>query len=303
MKKTWLHKKCIPAAGLALVFAVQTAMPVQAAAEERLVNAAGEDEIRYIREDGAYAPERWVLRDGDWFYLNESGDPMTDTVVLAMDDRYYALDKEGRRLTSGTAFSGGLPWVIESDGTASVEISEDEEAIREAAEEKVRDITEGCRTPEEMALAIYEEVWHLDTVPTDELEGKMQKAAIKAFDQHSGNCFGQAAMMHYLLQAAGIPDMTVAARDEEGLIGHWWNLVKLGDYYYHMDATPYRGDPEPVLLTTEEFMEFWDDLEGVRPMHVFDEWNYPKSGDTQRRKSEQKEEAEQQEETEQEEDI
>ena len=105
MKKTWLHKKCIPAAGLALIFAAQTAMPVQAAAEERLVNAAGEDEIRYIREDGAYAPERWVLRDGDWFYLNESGDPMTDTVVLAMDDRYYALDKEGRRRTSGTAFS------------------------------------------------------------------------------------------------------------------------------------------------------------------------------------------------------
>ena len=137
----------------------------------------------------------------------------------------------------------------------------------------------------------------------DELEGKMQSAAIKAFDQHSGNCFGQAAMMHYLLQAAGIPDMTVAARDEEGLIGHWWNLVKLGDYYYHMDATPYRGDPEPVLLTTEEFLEFWDDLEGVRPMHEYDEWNYPKSGDTQRRKSEQKEEAEQQEETEQEEDI
>ena len=42
MKKTWLHKKCIPAAGLALLFAVQTAMPVQAAAEERLVNAAGD---------------------------------------------------------------------------------------------------------------------------------------------------------------------------------------------------------------------------------------------------------------------
>ena len=272
-----IMSKGVRAAGLALILALQAAVCTQAAEEEFRVNDAGEEEIRYLREDGSYAPERWVKREGDWFYLNEDGEPMTDTVVLAMDDRYYALDEEGRRLYSGTVFSGGLPWEIDPDGTASVELSEDETAIREYAAEILPEIISGCVTDAEKAAAIFEDVWHMDISPSEELWENMQEAAIKAFDCNSGDCYGQAAKMHYLLQAAGIPDMTVVASEDGEFIAHWWNLIKIGDYYYHADATPFGADPDSGLLTLDEFRDFWEDIGEVDYLHQFDEGNYPKA--------------------------
>ncbi|MCR5370495.1 MAG: hypothetical protein K6E83_07275 [Clostridium sp.] len=79
------------------------------------------------------------------------------------------------------------------------------------------------------------------------------------------------------LQAAGIPDMTVVASEDGEFIAHWWNLIKIGDYYYHADATPFGADPDSGLLTLDEFRDFWEDIGEVDYLHQFDEGNYPKA--------------------------
>ena len=266
----------IAALGFGLLFSVYAEKPAFAASEVHRVNDSGQEEIWYLLDNGDFAGEHWLKKDDNWYYLSRTGNPMKNTVVLAMDDKYYALDEMGRMLRSGTMFFGGLPWVVSSDGTAAVEMSEDEAAIEEFAAVRAAAVTAGCSTAEEKASAVYEDVWQLQFTDSNETDGDMQAAAIKAFDQNRGNCFGQMAKMHYLLQAAGIRDMTVEACENGRKLGHWWNLAKIGDRYYHMDATPFAGHGAKMLTTEELKMQSMPD-EMIAYLHQYDEENYPES--------------------------
>ena len=201
---------------------------------------------------------------------------MKDTVIVDRDGNYYCLDGDGVRITSGEVFRAGLPWTFLSDGRAQVKESEDETAIREHASELASKLTKGKKTDEAKIRAIFDHVRGLDFDGDGLTDGDLQDAAVKAFDTGKANCYGIAAELHYLLQAAGYPDMIVRARSgEEEESEHWWNMVKVGEKYRHLDATPFEGFEGFFLLTTEELKEESGKSAMTEYLHRYREDDYP----------------------------
>ena len=224
-------------------------------------------------EEKAPLEERWDQKGKDRYYLNSEGEPFRNTVILARDDHYYCFDEAGRMLRSGEAQFGGFTWEIGEDGAASVKQTEEEEALREFAAETAAQITAKAKakTPEKKIRAIFDYVWTIPFDPEDSANGNLQEAAIRAFDLHRGNCYGRAAALHYLLQGIGIQDQIVMADSDN----HWWNLVKLGDQYRHLDVTPFADFQGFFLLTTKEMEEAGASSPMVTYLHQYNQANYP----------------------------
>ena len=134
-------------------------------------------------------------------------------------------------------------------------------------------------TLEEKCDAVFNYLWvDLAYDQTNETDGNTVDSAMKAFDLHRGNCYVLLAKAHYLYQAIGVKDMVVQAVGTNGEpIGHWWNLIKIGDRYYHTDKTPFAGFAGWNRMTTEAFLESGKDNPEVNYLHQFDQTNYPRS--------------------------
>ena len=236
-------------------------------------NSAATQANATSEEEKAPLEERWDQKGKDWYYLNSEGEPFRNTVILARDDHYYCFDEAGRLMRSGEARFGGFTWEIGEGGAAAVKQSEEEEALREYAAETAAQITAKAKakTPEEKIRAIFEYVWNIPFDPEDNSNGDLQEAAIRAFDLNRGNCFGRAAAIHYLLQGIGIQDQIVMADSDN----HWWNLVKLGDQYRHLDVTPFEGFYGFFLMTTKELEEAGASSPMVTYLHQYNRANYP----------------------------
>lgn len=61
-----------------------------------------------------------------------------------------------------------------------------------------------------------------------------------------------------------------------GLPGHWWNMIKLGDRYYHVDGTPFT-EGSVDMMTTQQLIEHSKGSEMLEYLYQFPEESYPKS--------------------------
>lgn len=88
-----------------------------------------------------------------------------------------------------------------------------------------------------------------------------------------GVCAGYAKAMQKLLRMAGIPCLYVSGTANG--VPHAWNIVKLGDGYYHLDATwddPVTNTGQDVLRHT--YFNVTDAK--MAKDHIWDRRNYPK---------------------------
>lgn len=234
--------------------------------------------IYYKLSDGTMGNEHWEKRGKDWYYVGADGNEIRNNVVLAYDNAYYVFDEEGRMLRSQIVFKNGLSYVISESGAAWPEETEEELILKEYAASLVSQITDDSMTLEEKCSAVYENLWSeyaYDQI--NETDGDIVESAMKAFDLNRGNCYVLMAKAHYMFEAIGIKDMVVICENEAGKPIHWWNLLKIGDRYYHVDKTPFSGFQGWNCVTTEELLKTSRGNEMVEFLHQFKQENYPKS--------------------------
>ncbi len=165
--------------------------------------------------------------------LNEVGDyPYTVTVT----------DRNGNATTAGATVH-----VVEDDSNV-VDI-EEVNALADAVLEEI--LTDGM-TPKEKLRAIYD--WIQDSM---HYEGNSQEedavlAAYTGFTDHTGNCFQYTAQATFLLTRAGIDNMVITKVVPEGrtdISTHCWNIVNIGEGWYHYDCTPRRNRRDFFYIT------------------------------------------------------
>ena len=92
-------------------------------------------------------------------------------------------------------------------------------------------------------------------------------AAWEGLVYERGDCYVYACASKELLTRAGFKnDMIRTAR-------HYWNLVDLGEGWYHFDTTPHLELPNLCLITTDELLAYSNSR--YRPTHDFDPSKYP----------------------------
>lgn len=99
--------------------------------------------------------------------------------------------------------------------------------------------------------------------------------AYEGLHDRSGDCYAYYATFTLLLQKCGIETMEV--RRVGGTSDHWWNLVNLGDGWYHCDSSPRRKtDKYQCFMQTDAQIQGYTDSRPEHPnYYVFDETLYP----------------------------
>ena len=99
--------------------------------------------------------------------------------------------------------------------------------------------------------------------------------AHKGLTKKSGDCYTYYATFSLLLERCEID--TICVSRVGGSTQHWWNLVNVGDGWYHCDASPLRkGDPYACFMQTDAQLQAYMNLHPERPNYYsFDESLYP----------------------------
>lgn len=90
-----------------------------------------------------------------------------------------------------------------------------------------------------------------------------------------GDCYTYCATYAFLLTRCDIENMCVSRVG--GTSDHRWNLVNVGDGWYHCDSSPRRtGDPYLCFMQTDAQVQAYTEIATHRPNYfVFDESLYP----------------------------
>ena len=140
-------------------------------------------------------------------------------------------------------------------------------------------ITTEDMTKAEVAAAIYN--WVKRNITWNEHSDKSSgwaAGAVYGFEQRKGDCFTYYATAKALLDVAGIPNLDIVkvVTPETSQSAHYWNLVNLGDGWYHMDCTPRNGNlTESFFLYTDEEMLAYSRLPVNQNCFNFDLNAYP----------------------------
>lgn len=142
-----------------------------------------------------------------------------------------------QRATNGTSGAGG--------GWDSSHHNEIYKTARSLAKKlKGRNTTE---TVKNIISYVHTHVWYTTVRGNQTFED----AVYQAFTKHSADCYGYYCTTKILLDCAGIPNMMVKRYPVKD-VGHYWNLVKFGDSWYHCDSTVYRYHQSSFFKLTDK---------------------------------------------------
>lgn len=130
-------------------------------------------------------------------------------------------------------------------------------------------LTEGM-TPVEKARAIFNYVTRHISYISDSDKSNPIRAAYEGLNDKKGDCYVYASTAKVLLTRAGITNMDIAKIPAKTL--HYWNLVDLGEGWFHFDTTPRTDHPTIFMWTDAQMMDY-----SVRHnnSHNYDHDSYP----------------------------
>lgn len=131
----------------------------------------------------------------------------------------------------------------------------DEREIYAVADSILASIITPDMSPEQKLEAIYSyNQSHIAYVSHSD-KGNWVKAAYEGLIDGRGDCYVYASAAKVLLTRAGIANMDIAKIPTK--TSHYWNLVNLGDGWYHFDTTPRTaGHPHICMWTEAQLMEY-----------------------------------------------
>jgi len=102
--------------------------------------------------------------------------------------------------------------------------------------------------------------------------------AYEGFFDHKGDCYTFYATFAVLLTECGIDNLEV--RRIGGTSNHWWNLVNVGDGWYHCDSSPRKaGHTYLCFMQTDAQIQEYTEYYTAKPnYYVFDDTNLPERG-------------------------
>ena len=169
-----------------------------------------------------------------------------------------------------TASDTGIIHVLAADANVA-NIDE----VNDLADAVLEKILKDGMTKKEIIKAIYDWIRKNTRYTTYDQESDYVLGAYDGFTDHAGNCFTYAAMAKYLLTRAGIDNIDivkVVPEDSTDIPTHFWNLVNIGDGWYHYDVTPRKDGSTFFYITDAKLREYSDNHNYT---HRYDESLYP----------------------------
>lgn len=173
---------------------------------------------------------------------------------------YSAVDRSGN-----TATASAQVIVIEAgSSTATVD------QVNAIADEVLAEILTDDMSQYDQAYAIFryvhDNIAYIDSSPKDNwVEG-----AYLGLVEHKGDCYVYAMTAKCLLTRAGITNMDIEKIPTT--TSHYWNLIDIGEGWYHFDATRRKDGTEFFYWTDAELMEYSNANDGS---HNYDPDQYP----------------------------
>lgn len=146
----------------------------------------------------------------------------------------------------------------------------DEAKIHAKADEILASILTDDMTLKEKAKKIYRWIKNNVGYISHSEKGDYMRGAYEGLFKKQGDCFVYASTAKELLTRAGIENMDIV----KGTVNpsHYWNLVNLGEGWYHFDTTPRKDKSEFFLLTDAELEAY---SVAHKDSHNFDRSLYP----------------------------
>lgn len=146
----------------------------------------------------------------------------------------------------------------------------DVQTVYALADSVLAEITTPEMTPLEKVKAIYRyntgNIAYINHSEKDD----WARAAYEGLALRKGDCYVYACTAKVLLDRAGIHNMDIAKIPTSRT--HYWNLVDLGDGWYHFDTTPRKDHPTIIMWTEAQLMEYSGRHYGS---HNYDHTLYP----------------------------
>ncbi len=146
----------------------------------------------------------------------------------------------------------------------------DENVVNEKADEVLAQILKEDMTLRERAKAIYNWVHSKIGYINHSEKGDWVRGAYEGLVKRQGDCFVYASTAKVLLTRAGITNMDIVKSQVNP--SHYWNLVDLGEGWYHFDATPRKDKTVFFMWTDAELMEY---SQSHKNTHIYDASLYP----------------------------
>ncbi len=147
--------------------------------------------------------------------------------------------------------------------------------VNDLADAVLEKILKEDMTKKQIIKAIYDWIRKNTRYTTYDQESDYVLGAYDGFTDHAGNCFNYAAMAKFLLTRAGIDNIDVVKVVPEGstdIPTHFWNLVNIGEGWYHYDVTPRKDGSTFFYITDAKLREYSDNHNYT---HRYDESLYP----------------------------
>jgi len=192
---------------------------------------------------------------------------------LEVDNSQVNLNKEGEYTVTYTAIdNSGNETTVEAKVTVTKPQAEQatEEYINQLADERLAKIITDDMTDKEKARAIFR--WVHDNIAYSDGSPKDNwvQGAYYGLVKFSGDCYVYAMTSKVLLTRAGIKNMDI--KKIPARTRHYWNLIDLGDGWYHFDATRRKDGTEFFYVSDEELMKYSKSHDNS---HNYDPDEYP----------------------------
>lgn len=146
----------------------------------------------------------------------------------------------------------------------------DQEVVNAKADEVLASILKDGMTQLEQAKAIYNWVHSKIGYISHSEKTDMVRGAYEGLFDRRGDCFVYACTAKVLLTRAGIKNMDIVKSTVNP--AHYWNLVDVGDGWYHFDATPRKDKTVFFMWTDKQLREY---SESHKNTHIYDASLYP----------------------------
>lgn len=144
------------------------------------------------------------------------------------------------------------------------------DSVNALADQVLEKIIKPGMTDLEKVRAIYDyNMGHIGYINDSEKDDYV-KAAYQGLSEGRGDCFVYASTAKVLLTRAGITNMDIEKIPAATL--HYWNLVDIGEGWYHFDTTPRKDHPTIFMWTDEQLMDY---SEKHNKSHNYDHSLYP----------------------------
>lgn len=211
----------------------------------------------------------------------EITDNADENVRLEVDNSQVDLNTPGEYRISYTATdkSGNMTIVFTTITVRDSVLADKEDTVNQMADEIIASIITDDMSAWDKAYKLWN--WCRTNIAYTSATGDMTSEYTGAYEglhDRKGDCYSYYATYKILLDKVGIENLQCTRMG--GSSEHYWNLVNLGNGWYHCDCSPRRkDDPFRTFMQTDNQVAQYERSYEERPdYYTFDKDAYPERG-------------------------